>query len=419
MDAGLDFIKPEFLNILFFQQKNLVIFPYVDLKHLHALETFTVGHNIVDIESTALYNLKEIIEGETVNSYSQNPNLFLVYNLDNEKLKEILEIEGIRCILNVKENAGSLANAERFVFYNKKTKTFLNHEFNDRDIEFERHLIMMSKNPDILLDTIQKIKASATRIFKDYIEVGKLDSLPVILRDYPKKYWSKILAFVETYFDIILPKVNISRLITLNSSSSFSSGFPSFSHEYELIITQNRDVAKEFTLTLHDYQSRKVNPANLELEQLFNPQKLYDYLRNNHWKNGISKDFLEEWISMRFTDIKLTDELKDEFQKLFENLNIPLNEINELLPFKSHIKKRSIQDTEVNSSGNITNKEINFNFSELSISLSNVMTGIERVLFGNKISHQEKKFDLKISNFPLFKKKLLDIISDIYKKSII
>ena len=68
MDTDFDFMEPEFLDILFFQQKNLVIFPYVDLKHLHALELFTVGHNVVDLESTALYNLKEIIENSYISS---------------------------------------------------------------------------------------------------------------------------------------------------------------------------------------------------------------------------------------------------------------------------------------------------------------------------------------------------------------
>ena len=78
MDTGADFIQPEFLNILFFQQKNLVIFPYVDLKHLHALELFTVGHNIVDLDSTALHNLAEILEFESSNNYSQNPPRYFV-----------------------------------------------------------------------------------------------------------------------------------------------------------------------------------------------------------------------------------------------------------------------------------------------------------------------------------------------------
>ena len=148
MDVGTDFLEPEFLNILFFQQKNLVIFPYIDLKHLHALESFTVGHTIIDIESTALYNMREIIEGETINSYSQNPNLFLIYNLDGDKVKEIMKIEGIRCILNANENIGSLANGESFIFYNKKTKNFLNYEFNNVNLEFEKHLITISKDQE-------------------------------------------------------------------------------------------------------------------------------------------------------------------------------------------------------------------------------------------------------------------------------
>ena len=76
MDTATDFIRPEFLNILFFQQKNLVIFPYVDLKHLHGLDTFTVGHNAIDLESTALHSLREFLEVEVNNSYSQTPDLY-------------------------------------------------------------------------------------------------------------------------------------------------------------------------------------------------------------------------------------------------------------------------------------------------------------------------------------------------------
>ena len=89
MDTGSDFLRPEFLNIIFFQQKNLVVFPYVDLKHLHGLEIFTAGYNVVDLESTALHNLKEILEFETINSYSQNPTLFFIFNVDKKKVKEL------------------------------------------------------------------------------------------------------------------------------------------------------------------------------------------------------------------------------------------------------------------------------------------------------------------------------------------
>lgn len=96
VDTAADFIRPEFLNILFFQQKNLVVFPYVDLKHLHGLEIFTAGYNVVDLESTALHNLKEILEFEATNSYSQNPTLYFIYNVDREKVKELMMLDGIR-----------------------------------------------------------------------------------------------------------------------------------------------------------------------------------------------------------------------------------------------------------------------------------------------------------------------------------
>ena len=100
MDTGSDFIRPEFLNILFFQQKNLVVFPYVDVKHLHALEIFTAGFNTVELDSTALHNLKEILEFEKNNSYSQNPTLFFITNVSQENIKEIMNLDGIRCIIN-------------------------------------------------------------------------------------------------------------------------------------------------------------------------------------------------------------------------------------------------------------------------------------------------------------------------------
>ena len=118
IDTGIDFIQPEFLSILFFQQKNLVVYPYVDLKHLHGLENFTVGYNIIDLESTALYNIKEIIEFEANNSYSQNKTLFFIYGLDKSKVQEIMDIKGIRCVLNTNDDVKKLSDGnEEFVFY--------------------------------------------------------------------------------------------------------------------------------------------------------------------------------------------------------------------------------------------------------------------------------------------------------------
>ena len=139
MDTGLDFITPEFLDIVFFQQKNLVIYPYVDLKHLHYLELFTIGYNVVDLESTALHNLKDIIEFQTTIDYSQNPTLFFISNVDKTKIKEIMELDNIHCIINSngKKELSELVNGSSFIFFNKKSSQFLNYTTNSY-LELER-----------------------------------------------------------------------------------------------------------------------------------------------------------------------------------------------------------------------------------------------------------------------------------------
>ncbi|MFX0176721.1 MAG: hypothetical protein ACFE85_10870, partial [Candidatus Hodarchaeota archaeon] len=88
MDTGYDFIQPEFLDIIFFQQKNLVIFPYVDLKHLHSLQIFATGYDTIDIDATAIHNLQEIIDYEKSSSYSQQPTFYILYNVDASNLKK-------------------------------------------------------------------------------------------------------------------------------------------------------------------------------------------------------------------------------------------------------------------------------------------------------------------------------------------
>ena len=45
-----------------------------------------------------------ILEFETNNSYSQNPSLFFIYNVDKKKVKEIMNLKGVHCIINSNEN---------------------------------------------------------------------------------------------------------------------------------------------------------------------------------------------------------------------------------------------------------------------------------------------------------------------------
>ncbi len=353
LDTGIDFIQPEFLNILFFEQKNLVIFPYVDLKHLHALECFTVGYNAIDLETTALNNIREIIEFEAFNSYSQNRTMFFIYNLDNQKVKEIMQLSDVRCILNTNEDISSLANGESFVFYNKKTKRFINYDPSHTDLSFEEHLIADSKNViEVLQDKIQKIKSTATRLFSELNKDSNLSSLPDILEDYDPKFWSKIIKFAGLFFNVNFPKFDnrfIQQKKNFKATNKNNKQLKDYSEEFRFIVGQNDYITREFFQLLHDFRSRKVNPKNLELGQLNNPQKLYNYLRNHHWLVNIPEEFLIDWISMKLTGHKLDDTDISDFNHIFNKLGISddflkniENKSNSLLDTENNLRKKSI-----------------------------------------------------------------------------
>jgi len=68
----------------------------------------------------------------------------------------------------------------------------------------------------------------------------------------------------------------------------------------------------------------------LELEELFNPQKLYTYLRNHHWKDGIAEEFLQEWVQMRISKYTLSENDLNDFQVIFQKLKLPIGIITNL-----------------------------------------------------------------------------------------
>lgn len=333
MDTGIDLIRPEFLNIIFFQQKNLVIFPYIDLKHLHTLEIFTEGYNVVNLESTALNNLKEIIEFESSNSYSQTPTFFFIYNVNRENVKNLLHLNRIHCIINSNENVSDLANGNKFIFFNKKNGQFLNYDVDDLELEFESHLINVSQNQEILQEEIHKIKITASKLFRELNQDSSLNNFSEILKDYDKKYWNSIVQFTSHYYDINIP--NISGIIPKPQKIA-----KDYSDEYETCVTTNKQIGKEFIQLLHEYRGKKVNSAHLELEELFNPQKLYRYLRNHHWKDGIPRDFIKEWYQMDISNYKLTESDELDFEIILNQLKIPL----QLIPTSNIISSSKEQE---------------------------------------------------------------------------
>jgi len=336
MDSGEDFLTPEFLNILFFQQKNLVIYPYVDLKHLHSLEVFTASYSHIDLESTALNDLKQVLELESESSYSQSPTFYFIYNIERSQVKDVLSMDNIRCVLNSNDAISDLADGGRFVFYNKKNNHFLN--YSGRDLEFENHLISSAQSREVLYDSIQKIKSTASLIFAELNNNNSFAKLPEILKDYDSQYWQKILNFTGSFFEVNIPKVeelghNPQKKVNKKDN------LQDFSDEYEVIVSTNKNIGKEFIQCLHEYRSKKVNASHLELEDLFNPLRLYNYLRNKHWKEGISETFLKDWSSMTRSQYTLTEDDLGDFNIIFEKLGVPLILINHIEENKLKNKK--------------------------------------------------------------------------------
>ena len=308
----------------------------MDLKHLHTLEIFTAGYSPIDLESTALHDLKRVLDFESENSYSQSPSFYFIYNLGRSKVKEVLSMDNIRCVLNSNENISDLADGRRFIFYNKKNNHFLN--YSGKDLEFETNLISKAKTREILNDSIQKIKSVASLIFSELNSNDSFETLPEILKDYDSKYWQKILHFTGKFFEIKVPQVEEliwDPVMKVDKKDNLKD----FSDEYEVIVSTNKNIGKEFIQCLHEYRSKKVNASHLDFEDMFNPLRLYNYLRNRHWKEGIPDTFLKDWGLMNRSQYTLTEVDYDDFDTIFKKLNIHIVPVNYSKENKLKIKE--------------------------------------------------------------------------------
>ncbi|MEJ2296445.1 MAG: hypothetical protein P8Y23_16970 [Candidatus Lokiarchaeota archaeon] len=312
MDTGYDYITPDFFNLIFFQQKNIVIFPYLDLKHLHSLEIFTVGYNLIDLDATAIHDIIDLLEHESYNSYSQNPTMFFISNVTQDQLRKIIVVDSIRCIINANENIENFpTNKSNFIYFNKKTKNFLNFNPDGMDFNLETWLIKKSQNQ------------------------------------------SKIIQFTENFYQIKvpeLPRVRISPNLVQKES------LDEHSMEYEAIMKSNSQIASEFVQAIHQYRSNKVNSANLELMELYNPRKLYNYLRDHHWEQGIPKEFIQDWVNMKISHYPLSESDHQDFLNLFNKLNIsypniefPLKDSESSTPSLDYLDKEFKDEILVNA----------------------------------------------------------------------
>ena len=98
MDSGYDYLTPELMHAIFFQQKNVVIFPYLDIKHMRALEVFVIGHSSIELDCTAINDIISILEHQE-GTYSQNPPLYFIHNANKNIVESSIKLENLNFIM--------------------------------------------------------------------------------------------------------------------------------------------------------------------------------------------------------------------------------------------------------------------------------------------------------------------------------
>ena len=329
MDTTYDFVSPEFFHILFFKQHNLIIYPYVDLKHLIPLESFLVGYNLEYLDGTALYNLSEIIEYSSISSHNQNPTFYIITNVNGEEIKNLVGIKNIHCIINTKDIIiEDLIPNTNFIIYNKKKKSFLNYDFDKIDLSFEIQIIQNSASLEFLFDEVQSIKNLGNKIYLELNRTGKIEKIHDHLSEVDSKHHNKILDFVSNYYNVVIPVYNPK----LSTTSEIMK-------QYKKIQMTNPKIFSIFRNLLQDYK-KNFDDKNLSNEQLF-PEKFFVYLKKHHWRDNIPRSFLRDWYYRFVGQMNPIEQDYSDFKWILTTLNIPESEINILFNEKLLIKNKT------------------------------------------------------------------------------
>ncbi len=386
MDTEYDIISPEFFYLLFFKQKSLIIYPYIDLKHLIPLECFLVSYNIEKLDGTALYNLSEIIEYGSISTHNHNPTFFIITNVNREEIEKLIKIKNFHCIINTKEGVSdNLISNSDFIVYNKKTKTFLNQDFSNIDLSFETEIIQKSSSLEFLADEIQSIKNLGNRIYLEFNKTGKIKDNIYLLSEFKPQYHKKILEFVSSYYDIVIP-VYIPKELNQPNKNTGSK----IIKQYQKIQKINLKIFSIFKTLLQDYK-KNFDDSNLTTKQLF-PKNFFVYLREHHWKNGIPRKFLNNWHSRLISQMNPNDEDHTEFKQILTILDVSEQEINSLFKKNSSIKDKT-KPLIINNS----NSSIDFNLKDIDnkeIPSINNITKFEKWIL-NKLDQIDSILDKK------------------------
>ncbi|TXT60883.1 MAG: hypothetical protein BAJALOKI2v1_70035 [Promethearchaeota archaeon] len=342
MDTKHDFLTAEFLHILFFQQKNLLIYPYVDIENLRTLEKFLIGYKIIEIESSDLFNIKDVVTLEIEENESRQKSFFIISNLPRKDIQALSKVKGLHCIINTSANLTDL-KTQAFILYNKKRQQFVNYPMEEQDLTFEKKIFAEKNDDESYSSTLDKIhEISKKLVYKINAESNK-KKVSEILEEYSKEEAQKIIEYTLNFYGIEASVLDLEMVGNTKHSANNSNGNrtidSTISEEYQKIISSNKMLSAEFVPTLHDYRFNNVNESNLDLDELYSPESLYIYLRKHHWKDGIPKDFLKEWLKMENTGYKLTEQDILDFEILLNELKVPTKTLLNIMDTKNLNKK--------------------------------------------------------------------------------
>jgi hypothetical protein len=342
MDTQYDFLTPEFLHLLFFEQKNLIIFPYVDIENLRVLKMFITGYKIIEIQSNDLFNIKDVCTLSIEESDSEEKTFFLIYNLTKKNIEELSTVKNFHGILNSNEDLSDLnLNNDNFVLYNKKRQCFLDYSFEEKDLDFEKKIFLEKDENGSINTILEKIHSTAKEVLSELNRKNTPQIISEILKDYSESETKKILTYTQKFFSLKNDIMEFCCKDAKNDKRKVNRTENDYSEEYHTIISSNKFLSKEFIQLLHDYRMKKVNESNLELDQLFSPEALYIYLRVHHWKDGIPEEFLKAWIKMEYTGYTLTEQDILDFEMLLNELTIPTRILMEVLDHITTSKEKN------------------------------------------------------------------------------
>lgn len=345
MDVKYDFITPELFNILFFRQKNLIIFPYVDQEHLQTLEIFLDGYKVDICDATAIYNLKDVLIYST--GYSQIPEFRLILNVDKADILDLCKLEKFRGVINtrmkeIKPDVMIKAQKSGFIIYNKKLKSFPNYSFKDIDLTFETEILNKCPSLEILIDEIGSLRSLSKKIYLALNQENEKEEIIKILQEIKPQYYNKIFEQVSNYYNINVP----SEILEISDDKGKNDKELSKDEkeigllQYDKVRKINPQIFNIFVTSLSNYKEN-FNDRNLVIKQYF-PENFYVYLKSHHWKENIPEEFLENFCRQVSNQVDYSDDVYEDLKKILTTIGVGngyFDGINSLWDDDTHLSK--------------------------------------------------------------------------------